>query len=400
MDTISAKELAIKWGISPTRVGMLAREGRIKGAKKVGQNWIFPADTTKPVDARCRPKSPSTPQSSSEQLDSELLIYNLTLDQLNVLLTDSSIEGQLCRAQRLTLEGKFEQAISIFEALEPHLNPSHRFLETNFLSLLYIFSNQPTKAHTTLAEFHTLLAEHFSDQPLAYLYLTSLESYYKGNKAFSKEFYLYSAQDIPPVAIPFASLLNCYAMALHSVLSPQDVTIASYELNCSLLEQRGYEYAATEMHCSLAVYYYNALKNQLAFAHIKRLVALAYHCHHYISIAIIYHYYTSAVDEALSEYPPAFCAEIRALTTRIYQLYSKFLNVYGQSQLFFNLTAEEHQLILYAIRNLSNSEIAEKTFCSKSTVHYHYQKLYSKVNVENKKELVNWFKKALCNYDD
>lgn len=52
MSYISAKEAAMKWGISQRRVATLCAEERIEGAVMVGNMWIIPADAEKPIDAR------------------------------------------------------------------------------------------------------------------------------------------------------------------------------------------------------------------------------------------------------------------------------------------------------------------------------------------------------------
>lgn len=52
MAFVSAKDIAIKWGISQRRVAALCSENRIKGASFVGNAWIIPDNALKPLDAR------------------------------------------------------------------------------------------------------------------------------------------------------------------------------------------------------------------------------------------------------------------------------------------------------------------------------------------------------------
>lgn len=52
MEFISAKEAADKWGISQRRVAVLCSEQRIPNATMVGNMWIIPASSEKPIDAR------------------------------------------------------------------------------------------------------------------------------------------------------------------------------------------------------------------------------------------------------------------------------------------------------------------------------------------------------------
>ena len=54
MNYISAKEAAVEWNISQRRVATLCSEGRIIGAMFVGNSWVIPRDSAKPVDARTK----------------------------------------------------------------------------------------------------------------------------------------------------------------------------------------------------------------------------------------------------------------------------------------------------------------------------------------------------------
>ena len=52
MELLSAKEAAIKWGISQRRVVVLCSDGRIPDAQIVGNSWVIPSNAIKPIDAR------------------------------------------------------------------------------------------------------------------------------------------------------------------------------------------------------------------------------------------------------------------------------------------------------------------------------------------------------------
>ena len=54
MRYMSASEVAVKWGVSSRRIGLLCNEGRIEGAQKAGAVWIIPEDAKKPSDARIK----------------------------------------------------------------------------------------------------------------------------------------------------------------------------------------------------------------------------------------------------------------------------------------------------------------------------------------------------------
>ena len=49
---MSAREAANKWGISQRRVALLCSEKRIDNAMMIGNMWIIPTISQKPIDAR------------------------------------------------------------------------------------------------------------------------------------------------------------------------------------------------------------------------------------------------------------------------------------------------------------------------------------------------------------
>jgi hypothetical protein len=55
MDLMTAKEAAELWGISQRRVQVLCDNGRVSGAKRLGNDmWVIPGGTPKPIDGRTK----------------------------------------------------------------------------------------------------------------------------------------------------------------------------------------------------------------------------------------------------------------------------------------------------------------------------------------------------------
>lgn len=53
-DMISVREAAERWNITERRVSTLCKDGKIAGAKKLGNRWMIPEDTRKPLDRRIK----------------------------------------------------------------------------------------------------------------------------------------------------------------------------------------------------------------------------------------------------------------------------------------------------------------------------------------------------------
>ena len=54
MKYLSAKQISERWGISPRRIQILCREGRVPEAFIVGNTWAIPEDAEKPKDERSK----------------------------------------------------------------------------------------------------------------------------------------------------------------------------------------------------------------------------------------------------------------------------------------------------------------------------------------------------------
>ena len=82
MDYLPVQEFSNKWNISKRRIQILCKEGRVEGAKMIGNMWVIPADAKRPNDARI--KSPIKPNTESvSEVRRELKkvlkkLYNIT----------------------------------------------------------------------------------------------------------------------------------------------------------------------------------------------------------------------------------------------------------------------------------------------------------------------------------
>ena len=82
MDYLPVQEFSNKWNISKRRIQILCKEGRIEGAKMIGNMWVIPTDAKRPNDART--KSPIKPNTESvSEVRRELKkvlkkLYNIT----------------------------------------------------------------------------------------------------------------------------------------------------------------------------------------------------------------------------------------------------------------------------------------------------------------------------------
>ena len=54
MEYITAKQAAKEWGIKVRQVQALCEKGKIENAGRLGNMWIIPEGTVKPIDGRTK----------------------------------------------------------------------------------------------------------------------------------------------------------------------------------------------------------------------------------------------------------------------------------------------------------------------------------------------------------
>ena len=54
MDLITTKETSELWDISTCRVQVLCDNGKVSGAMRLGNMWVIPKGTPKPIDGRTK----------------------------------------------------------------------------------------------------------------------------------------------------------------------------------------------------------------------------------------------------------------------------------------------------------------------------------------------------------
>ena len=55
MEWMTVKEASELWSISGRRVQILCTNGKVPGAQRLGNMWVIPQGTSKPIDGRTKP---------------------------------------------------------------------------------------------------------------------------------------------------------------------------------------------------------------------------------------------------------------------------------------------------------------------------------------------------------
>lgn len=132
MDFLSIQDVSNKWNISKRRVQVLCHEGRIKGAKMIGNMWVIPENAKRPVDART--KSPLVEKKKSHSLvrtDLKKVLKSMykKAEQYNFVEADrkiyilSILAGVLCSNYLEENESILDIVNQIFYDISNKINP-------------------------------------------------------------------------------------------------------------------------------------------------------------------------------------------------------------------------------------------------------------------------------------
>ena len=174
MESLTVRQAAEKWGLSPRAVQQLCTQGRIPGAQKFGKAWAIPADAQKPGGPRRvrlqEPPAPAQP-SPGRSLSGGILMPLMNTPflpghcQEAVEAMEAGPQRDIALAEYHYFSGQPEQAV--LEA-EPYLTSPHMGARLS-ACLLYAYANlslgRIQQARFALQALNTALAAAGAQSP-------------------------------------------------------------------------------------------------------------------------------------------------------------------------------------------------------------------------------------------
>lgn len=384
MEYITTKEAAERWGISPTRITILAGQGRILGVRKLGKNWLIPADTTKPADGR-KNRGHCTAEIPVDGFSFPLYPYRPDLwPEMESSL--SMQEKKLLAAENAVLACQFKEAYAMLGDI---LNaPDSIGVElcalwnaaicTVALNRLYDFSGIYLRLLMRLAE----------DPPHRDNYailLDSLKTYTEpiGSYAGNASFYT----GIHYQCLPLMCMQVGYSHLAREAIKIGSADSVTLELILRFLETTNAVIAKEYLHCYLLGIYYLRHEQSAAEQHAKAAVELAYQHQHYFSLVTYFRYFSPVLSPILAQYPAEFQAHFQEVLSLYTQNFDSFLKSLSQDSVFVKLSSGDYPYLGVALQDLPNKVIAEKLGVSEHTVKRRLNTLCTALGVRNKKEL-------------
>lgn len=392
MEYITTKEASLRWGISTTRVTILANEGRIPGAQKLGKRWLIPATATKPQEQK--PHHFLTEKREAED-DFSFPLYHFRPDWSYIdkdKLTPQ--QQQLLLAESAVLQCKFVDAYKMLKKIMKAPDDIATEIGALWNAGICCIALNRIEAFTKIF-FHLklIMANDFSHREDLMIVFESLKTYTENLSTAASE-YKYNI-NINSQCVPSASLLSGYSQLTKEAIEPNSTDIGLLEINLRLVENTGAVVVAEFLHLYLVGIYF--LRDDISNAekHARIAVKIAYENKYYFPLATYYRYLVPVLTPVIEEYPEEFRNHCSALISKYDENYTGFLSTTGEYSTLEKLRDEDYPYIYATIMNLSNKEIAKRIKMSPTTVKRRYSAIYKLVGVSNKKELRAFLKRNM-----
>lgn len=390
MEYISTKEASEKWGISTTRITILANQGRIPGAQRLGKSWLIPAGATKPSERK------STPSKHVQQDPSEFSfpLYYFRPDWNQTKEAQlSEQQYSLLLAEKAVLECRFSDA---FSHLVPILNaPEDVVTEIGGLwnaGLCCIALNMPNDFSKYYLRLQLLLASDFPHRNDLVIVLESLKTYVESLGAVSQSDTF--NMDIHDQALPLSCLQVGYTNLSKEAMEPGSANTALLELNLRFLQTTSSVISMEMMHCYLLGIYFIRQDYESADRHANAIVQIAFENKLYFPLISFYRYFATILSPVIEQYPKDFQNLCNEMIAKYNENFSAFFSSIDEFAIISQFTDADYPFIYATLMDLPNSAIADKLGVSEQTVKRRLTKIYDLMGVSSKKEM----KEYLHNY--
>lgn len=392
MEYITTKEASAKWGISPTRITILANQGRIPGAQRIGRSWLIPTEAAKPADLRSNHSDSSVEVSDADSFSFPMFPYRPDWDSgKEADLSDQ--KKNLLLAENDVLECRFKDAYALLETiLQAPEDIGVEICGLYHAGICCIALNRPYDFSKFSLRMQMLLSDEFPHRDDFASTLDILKTYVEsiGSAAGIAVF----NTDIHYQCLPLRSLKIGYSILSKEIMMPGTADPAPLELILHFLETTSADVATESMHLYLLGIYY--IRNNLSAAHkhARAAVQIAYEKKYYFPLVTLYRFFVPILSSVLERYPTDFQENIQTIYKQFVQNYAAFLSSINEYDIFSKLADADYPYLGAIMLNLPNKLIADRLGVSEHTVKRKLAEICAKLNVSNKKALRDF----LCDY--
>lgn len=386
MDYISTKEASKKWGISTSRITLLANDDRIPGAYRLGKSWLIPADADKP-----KPRKAVHRKLPPKEVDTfSFPLYHFRPDWSTLKETRlSKQQYRLLKAETAVMECRFEDAFLLLQSILK--SPNDIYLEIGALwnaGICCIALNNADYFSIVYLRLQTILSEDFPHRDDLTVILNILKTYIvtMGVAAHDDICNI----DIHEHGLPLACLQNGYSILSKEAMKPRSADTTLMELNLRYLNTTSAIAAVEMMHCHLLGIYYLRQDMEKAEKHANAVVEIAFKNKLYFPLVTYYRYFTPILSSIVAQYPEDFQIHCNELASQYEVNFDDFITSLNGNSLLSKITNAEYPFVFAVLNDLPTGVIAQKIGVSKQTANRRLKKIYEKFGVTSKKELIEF----------
>lgn len=385
MEYMTTKEAAAKWGISNIRITILANEGRIPGAQRLGRRWLIPAIANKPPELK--PSKSATHRKPKQEDTFSFPLYHFRPDWS--MTKEKQLTQQqhtLLLAEAAVLECRFAEA---YELLQPLLEaPEDKITEIGCLfnaGLCCAALNKPDNFSGIFLRLQMLLTEDFPHRDDLRITIDILKTYIESIESTAKD--ASGNTDIHYQCLPLMCIKFGYEHLSKEATKPGQAETALLELSLGLLNNTSAVIAVELLHLHLLGIYY--LRHDLATAekHAKAAVKIAFENKLYFPLITYYRYLTLLLSPIIAQYPKDFQKHCHELVSQYEKNITAFISAIAESSVVPKLTVEDFTYICAVMTEESNTSMANRLGVHPQTIEGRYLRLCKKFGVKSKKAL-------------
>jgi len=394
MNFLTVREISSLWGISTRRVALLAANGRIEGAKLIGNHWLIPESAAKPSDPRKKVKNAPVP-TDDNYIFPFLLCYVNSFQQINGFSSD---EKKLYQLGIIYERGEFLEARTLAEAL---LNSKSRYIQLGALYLLpticmYLYDFEATQRYYLL--FTTAVNNENTHREELDLLLYELDSEFISVSEFAKNISTVKASQLSDSLLPMFTVWKLLADLTAYSASGIAPNIEAYEVICRMVDSKGFFFVSALMHAYLSIYYGTVKDTENEISHLKRAIDISLERKTFFTIAYTASYNPHTAETVLRNYPPSVAKTFTALNDIFTDARNKYAEYQGDNPSLDRLTKDDYKLIALCFKGYSVSEMAEVFGLTKSGINKRLSYLYKKLGVKSKSEMSDVYLKAMLDW--
>lgn len=386
MEYITTKEASAKWGISTSRITLLANEGRIPGAQRLGKSWLIPVSAAKPPVLKANHSHSAKKKTNNFSFP----LYHFRPDWRYI--KESQLSGQqqnLLLAESAVLECRFADAYPILESILSA--PDDIFTEIGCLwnmGICCLSLNKPKEFSRIFLRLQIRLSEEFPHRDDLVIILDTLKTYIETMRSAANG--STCSPSIHDQCLPLMCTQIGYEQLSREAMKPNAADTALLELNLRLLETTGVTIAVEIMHCHLLGIYYLRQNIEETERHAKAIVQIAFENKFYFPLVSYFSFFSSTLSPILSQYPEEFQDHCHTLISQYNINYTAFLSSKDEYENTSKITEEDQPYIMGVLMGLTYLRIAEKLGVSESTVNRRLAKIRKKLGIKTKKGLLEY----------